>query len=440
MKKLILASATVVILAGAGFWYYGNNGKAEVSPYRFVTLDHGSLESVVTSTGTLRPVRTVQVGTQVSGRIDRLLVDFNDNVRRGQLLAMIDTTFLVSAIRDSETGVQRARAQLAQAEREFTRLQALHEKQIVTEVEFNRAAYDLETARASHSSALISLDRAQQNLTYASIRAPMNGTVVERNVDVGQTVAASLSAPQLFLIANDLSQMQIIASVDESDIGRIREGQDVRFYVQSYPDELFTGAVRQIRLQSRVEQSVVSYSVVVDVKNEKGLLLPGMTATVEFLIERVDDVFRVPNAALRFRPTPDMLASLRERAAQRTDQTPDSLRRQRGDGASGDGRAHAGRGGWSEGGAAVGGAMGAGAEGAGRPGRADMVMLWTLDEDGNLSVRRVRTGITDGQFTEVRGDGLEVGLQVISGVTESGRTAASSPFQQQGTDFRMRSF
>lgn len=437
MKKLFLAAATVVVLAGAGFWFYGSNGKVEASPYRFVSLDHGSLESVVTSTGTLQPVTTVQVGTQVSGRIDRLLVDFNDNVRRGQLLAMIDTTLLVSAIHDSETGVQRAGAQLAQAEREFERIKGLHEKKIVTEVEYNKAVYDLETARASHKSALISLDRAKQNLTYAAIRAPMNGTVVERNVDVGQTVAASLSAPQLFLIANDLSQMQILASVDESDIGRIREGQEVRFYVQSYPDQLFAGRVRQIRLQSKVEQSVVSYSVVVDVPNENGLLLPGMTATVEFLIERADDVFKLPNAALRFRPTPNMLASLRERAQQ----APDSLRRQRQGGAAGEGEHRTGRGSWNEGGAAfLGGAMGGGAAGAGRPGRSDTAMLWVLDEDGNLSVRRVRTGITDGQFTEVRGEGLEKGLQVISGVTETGSAAAATPFQQQRTDFRMRSF
>lgn len=237
-------------------------------------------------------------------------------------------------------------------------------------------------------------------------------------MDVGQTVAASFSAPQLFLIANDLSQMQILASVDESDIGLIREGQEARFTVQAYDDRTFTGKVRQVRLQSQMQENVVNYTVVVDVGNRDGLLLPGMTATVDFIIEQASDVLKVPNAALRFRPTEAMMAAFRERMAQRRANAPDSVRSR-----------FAGR------------RPGGGFSGAGGRRPSNVAMLWYLDDEGNVTAARVRTGITDGQMTEVRGRNLEPGMQVIAGVTRTGPSAGTTnPFQNNTTRRRPGGF
>ncbi len=413
MKKII-PLLLVVVLGGAGWWYFARNGEEVKSPYRFVTLERGDLESVVSSTGNLEAVVTVQVGTQVSGIVSKIYADFNDRVRKGQVIALIDTTLLVSAVRDAQANLERNQAQLAFARQEFERIRDLFEKNFSTEVEYNTAKYNYDVARASVQSAQVNLERARRNLAYATIRAPISGVVIERNVDVGQTVAASFSAPQLFLIAKDLSQMQILASVDESDIGLIKEGQEARFTVQAYDDRTFTGTVRQVRLQSQTQENVVNYTVVVDVNNQDGLLLPGMTATVDFIIEQASDVLKAPNAALRFRPTEAMMTAFRERMAQRRANAPDSVRsrfaRQRPGGFSGAGR---------------------------RPSN----VLWYLDEDGRVNAVRVRTGITDGQMTEVRGRNLEPGMQVIAGVTRTGASAGTTnPFQNNTTRRRPGGF
>ncbi len=445
MKKIVLLIA-VLVLTGATFWFFNRNGNEVASPYRFVTVEQGDLEAVVSSTGTLDAVTTVQVGTQVSGIISHIFVDFNDKVRKGQIVARIDTTLLVSAVQDGETNLERNQAQLRQAEREFKRIKGLYDQKFVTEVEFNRAQYDLDIAHASAKSAEINLERARRNLGYATIYAPISGTVIERNVDVGQTVAASFSAPQLFLIADDLSHMEILASVDESDIGLIKEGQTARFTVQAYPDEMFTGAVRQVRLQSTMQENVVNYTVVIDVENEDRKLLPGMTATADFLIETAQDVMKVQNAALRFRPTEAMMAEVRERMQrqreERTGDTPDSTRQragrrgQRGDGGGdgagqGGGRRQGGEGGFGR----PGGQGGFGGFGQGRP---DITMLWYLDEEGNLSMAPVRTGISDGQMTEIRSRRLEPGMQIIAGVTQASQSSTVNPFQQNQQQGRRR--
>src|SRR5690606_22521268 len=192
---------------------------------------------------------------------------------------------------------------------DYERNAQLHERKVVTDAELGSVRYQLQVAEAGMRSAQVAYDRAVRNLGYTEIYAPIDGIVVDRNVDVGQTVAASLSTPQLFLIAQDLSEMQILASVDESDIGVIREGQEVYFTVQAYPDETFAGTVKQVRLQSTTQENVVTYTAVVSVQNPDGRLLPGMTATVEFVTGSAEDALLVPNAALRFRPTQEMLAA-----------------------------------------------------------------------------------------------------------------------------------
>ncbi len=428
MKKVGLI-VVALLIAGAAYWNYGRSSSAGGTSYRFATVERGDLESVVSSTGSLGAVKTVQVGTQVSGIVDKIFVDFNDKVRRGQLIALIDTTLLVSAVKDAEANLERNLAQQSQAEREFDRVSGLFEKKFVAETEFNDAKYSLDIAKASVKSAEISLERAKQNLGFSRIYAPMSGTVVERNVEVGQTVAASFSAPQLFLIANDLAKMQILASVDESDIGQIQEGQTVRFLVQAYPDDEFVGVVRQVRLQSASQENVVNYTVVVDVDNTDGRLLPGMTATVDFLIETETDVLKIANSALRFQPTEAMVNEFRAAMEARRNALPDSVRQQRqagqgGQGQGGGGGASAGRQGGS----------GPAGWGSGRTGGrgSDMSMLWYLDEEGAISVARVRTGITDGQFTQITGRQIEEGMDIITGVSSTGSTGSTAnPFQQQ---------
>jgi HlyD family secretion protein len=440
VKKWIVL-AVVVLLLGAGAYGFLSRKSADGTSYRFVTVEKGDLESVVSATGALSAVKTVQVGTQISGLISKLNVDFNDKVVAGQVIAQLDTTLLDTSIHDAEATLERNQAQLRQAERDYERIKTLHQQGISADVDFNTAQYNLDVARASVKSANATLERARQNLAYATITAPVSGTVVERDVDVGQTVAASLSAPKLFLIANDLSEMQILASVDESDIGQIREGQSVRFTVKAYQDRKFTGTVKQVRLQSTIDQNVVNYTVVVAVSNPDGKLLPGMTATVEFVVASAKDVLKVANAALRFRPSDAVVAEVRARL-----QKERAARMQAGEGGPGGApgmpvpkTGAAGPGGAVPG--VPGDANGRSeplangsrtANGNGKP--RELTLLYYLDKDGRITGTPVRTGITDGQYTEIRGRALEAGLQVIAGATQVAKAASANPFQPAGGD------
>ena len=267
----------LIVVAGlgvAGWWAYGRtNGKKE-SPYRFATIERGDIEATVSATGSLGAVTTVQVGTQVSGQISAIYADFNDQVKKGQLLARVDPVLQQQAVEEALAGVERAQAQFDAAKREYDRNQKLFTEQLIPESEITGYQSTYDVAKANMTSARVSLDRAKRNLGYTEIYSPIDGVIVERNVDVGQTVAASLSAPQLFLIANDLSRMQILASVGESDIGSIVDDQTVRFTVQTYPNQHFAGTVRQVRLQSKTLENVVNYTVVIEVDNPDGKLLP----------------------------------------------------------------------------------------------------------------------------------------------------------------------
>jgi HlyD family secretion protein len=419
MNKLkITAGTTALLLLGGTGWLYKRAEGKEAPAYRTVTIARGSLKSTVSATGSLSAVRTVQVGTQVSGQVAQIYVDFNDRVKKGQLLARIDPTLQEQAVADAQAQLERAEATLTQAQSEYERNKKLFDAKVITASEFGTVQSNFSVQQAQVKSARIALDRARQNLSYTNIHAPIDGVIVERNVDVGQTVAASLSAPQLFLIANDLSEMQILASVDESDIGLIKEGQPVQFTVQSYAGQNFTGTVQQVRLQSKTQDNVVNYTVVVKVKNETGKLLPGMTATVQFQTGGADNVLVVPNAALRLKPTPEMLAAAG--AGDTTKRAPrDSTRRFAG-GAAGNGERSAS---------------------AARPA---IGILWTLDSAGQVKPVRVRTGLSDGQKTEVQNQNLTEGTEVIVGVGAEAAAApaatTSNPFQPQRSPGRPRGF
>jgi HlyD family secretion protein len=440
-KNTRFAVGAIVVGAGAlGLWIYRNAEAHEAPTYRFAAVTRGNLESTVSATGALSAVTTVQVGTQVSGQVSQLFVDFNDRVKKGQLLARIDPTLQQQSVLDAQAGLIRAQADLERSKAEYDRNKTLFDQKVLTATEFNTAQYNYTVAQASVKSAQVALDRARKNLDYTEIYAPIDGVVVQRNVDVGQTVAASLSAPQLFLIANDLAQMQILANVDESDIGQIHEGQDVRFTVQAYANQTFTGKVRQVRLQSATTENVVNYTVVVTVDNPKGTLLPGMTATVEFLTGSAENALIVPNAALRFRATPEMMAEagVTNTGAPRTAADSaafaarrDSIRKARAaaGGNAGGGQFGAGQG---AGAASAGGATRSRASGT----RGGFAQLWYVNASGKPAVVRVRTGLSDGQNTQVMGQDLKEGMQVIVGTNTATTTTTptqttTSPFQQQ---------
>ena len=430
-KKRIAAAAAVVVLAAGGVAIYRRADAKQAPPYRFATVTRGNLESTVSATGALSAVKTVQVGTQVSGQIAAIYADFNQKVKKGQLLARIDPTLQQQAVQDAQAGVERVQSQYTMAKQEYDREKTLFDSKVITASEFNTAQSNYEVGKANLKSAQIALDKARQNLAYTNIHAPIDGVIVERTVDVGQTVAASLSAPELVLIANDLSEMQILAKVDESDIGSIAVGQPVTFTVQAYPNRTFSGTVQQVRLQSTTQDNVVNYTTVISVATVDGKLLPGMTATVQFLTGSAKNVLLVPNAAIRFRATPEMMA-----------QVGFGQRRTSGDSTRGAGASTSGAAGSNaqRGGAYGVGTAGGGMRGAGAPNgaRTNAGILWYVDKTGKLAVARVKTGLTDGQTTEITprdSTAVTAGMQVIVGTnstTASTTTSTSAnPLQPQ---------
>ncbi len=457
MKKRIIISVGLVVVAAAvtaGFLRKGHSGYS--ATYRFVTVDRGDISSTVNSTGTLSADTTVTVGAQVSGQITQLFADFNSHVKKGQLIARLDP-------RPAELEVQTATAQVHQDVadsmlKSFTLAQAtpLHTNGMMTDNDYVAAQAAFEQSKANLQAARVSLARAQQDLAYTYIYAPMDGVVQERDVQVGQTVASSFSAPQLFVVASDLRRMQILVQVDEADIGQIKAGQDVAFTVEAYPNRIFHGTVQTVRLQYATVQNVVDYTVVVSVPNPDGALLPGMTATVNFQTAKVSNVLRIQNAALRFRPSEMMLAAAdipQRRPGQPGDTTggrrqftaADSARfrqmmqqRMAQGGGQGGGGFGGGQGGQGFGGQRPGGAGGAGA-GLGMGGQSGFAVLWTVDSLGKPAPVRVKTGLTDGQMTEISGLSLKEGMKIIAAVTNEKGGGASNPFQQQQNNgFRNR--
>lgn len=400
-KKSFIAIALVAVVAVAAVLVHRAAQAKESTTYRFTAVERGNVESTVSATGTLGAVRTVAVGTQVSGQIAELLVDFNDTVKKGQLLARIDPTLQQQAVTDAQASVERAQAQLLQAQRDYNRNRELMSSGLVARSVFETTDSSLDVARANVKSARVALDRARQNLEYTNIYAPIDGVVVERNVDDGQTVAASLSAPQLFLIANDLRNMQILASVGEGDIARIKEGQKVKFTVQALSGQIFEGDVNQVRLQSATNENVVNYTVVVSVANPEKKLLPGMTARVEFLTSSAENVLKVANAALRFKPAEDAVVA----KTQTTERPATSTQQRTGRTRTGNGQ---------------------------RQRTGGMGTLYLADEKGTLTPVRVRTGLTDGSVTEIRGRELKEGMKVVAGTSQpqsAATTSNASPFQ-----------
>jgi HlyD family secretion protein len=314
MKKIIVVAVIVIAALGAGIYFYGR--KPQTPTYKTAKVERGDIVSAVAATGNLAAVVTVQVGTQVSGTIQKLFVDFNSKVSKGQAIAQIDPALFSAQVEQSrgnylsaQAGLEKAKADLIDAKRTLERNRQLVKDGIVAQSDFDSAEtkYQEAAAAVKASEGTVaqtrgSYSQAQTNLKYSTIKSPVDGIVVSRNVDVGQTVAASFQTPTLFTIAQDLTKMEIDTSVDEADISRIRVGQPVTFTVDSYPESRFTGKVFQIRNAPIVTQNVVTYVVVVSVDNKELKLKPGMTANVSIETARKENVLKLPAAALRFRP------------------------------------------------------------------------------------------------------------------------------------------
>jgi HlyD family secretion protein len=324
MKRAIIALVLLALAGGGGYAYYKYRKKAPEPTVMTAAVTRGDIADTVGATGTLQAVTTVQVGTQVSGTIQELHADFNSLVKKDQVIARLDPSLFATQIEQGRANLIRAQADLERlkvslddARTKQKRAHELSDRQLIPQSELDTADVNtrsieaqIRSSQAQVTQAEASLNQNQVNLEHTVIRAPIDGLVISRNVDVGQTVAASMQAPTLFVLAADLTKMQVVANLDESDVGRIRPGQHVTFRVDAYPAEDFVGAVAQVRLQPIVQQNVVTYATVIDVPNPELKLKPGMTANVNVEIARRTDVVRVPNAALRFRPTPEIFAAL----------------------------------------------------------------------------------------------------------------------------------
>lgn len=439
---LIVIGVIVVVSLVVAFEYRGQD-----KPQYFTTkADRGDIREVVEATGTINAVITVQVGSQDSGTISRLFVDFNSRVKKGQVVAQIDPALFEGAVLQTKGDLANAKANVASARANLERAKAT---EIQTKADYERTVglakesvmsqQQLDLAKANHDSAVAAVSAAdaqvtqalaqvqqkdaaltvaQTNLDYTTIHAPIDGTVIARNVDVGQTVAASLQAPTLFTIAQDLTKMQVYASTDESDVGMIKKGQIATFKVDAFPRDTFTGRVSQIRMNATTVQNVVTYNTVIDFDNPELKLFPGMTAYITIPVASTSGALRVPNGALRYKP--DLKAEeirallqkygLDDKANQQTaSDNPSS-------GAAGkQSRAHAPG---QEGG-------GNNAE-QGRTPRLDVAVLWKLHPDSTLEPVKVRTGITDHTVTEVaevlKGE-LKEGEELVTGSMTASKTS-----------------
>ncbi|HEX9007137.1 MAG TPA: efflux RND transporter periplasmic adaptor subunit [Bacteroidota bacterium] len=498
-KRLILWSSLGALVIAA-VWFFLEGRSAPKYDFRFDTVSTGDLSAYVTATGTINPVVSVDVGTQVSGIISRLYADFNSVVKKGQIIAQIDPTFLQQAVKDAQAGVEKAKAQLEDSKRTYDREKALFDKGLESQLNYDAALTTYQTNQAALKSAQAAFDRAKINLAYATIYAPIDGVVINRAVNVGQTVAASFSSPTLFTIANDLKKMQVQTTVDESDIGRISIGQEVSFTVDAYTDDKFTGVVAQIRLAPVNVQNVINYTVVINVDNKDLKLMPGMTANVRVLVSNAANVLRVPNMALRLQPPAELIDSvkilqMRESFGMRGGPGGDSTRN--GMGAGGPGseerrqrfqavrdsiqKAHGGSMDRDELMAEVFKVMGGPGRFGGRAEREQQpaaqqlptaktagkstdnnkfgiiqlypefqksgyvvshqsgrARVWIMNAAGKLEPVFVRTGITDGKYTEVSSQTLKSGDQIVLGVTSNDGAAdqGRSPLTDQGNRMR----
>ena len=309
-KKIILIAVAVAVVVGGGIWFFTGSPAKHKVMYASATVSKGDISNSVTATGTIEPVIEVEVGTQVSGIIDKIYVDYNSVVTKGQLIAEMDRVTLQSELASQQATYDGAKAEFEYQKKNYERSKGLHDKSLISDTDYEQALYNYQKAKSAFDSSKASLAKAERNLSYATITSPIDGVVISRDVEAGQTVASGFETPTLFTIAADLTQMQVVADVDEADIGGIEEGQRASFTVDAYPNDVFDGVVTQIRLgdasssssASSSTSTVVTYEVVISAPNPDLKLKPRLTANVTIFILDKKDVLSVPNRALRFTP------------------------------------------------------------------------------------------------------------------------------------------
>ena len=303
-KKIIIFSVSLLAIVAILWLCFGTRSKGASYIIETATVTRGDVSEAVTATGTIEPVTQVEVGTQVSGIIDKLYADYNSIVTKGQLIAEMDKITLQSELTSQQATYDGAKAEYEYQEKNYLRNKALHEKQLISDTEFEESAYNYAKAKSEFESSEANLAKAKRNLAYATITSPIDGVVISRAVEEGQTVAAGFETPTLFTIAADLTQMQVIADVDEADIGGVKEGQRVSFTVDAYPNSTFEGFVTQVRLEATEESNVVTYEVVISAHNPDLKLKPGLTANITIYTDERRNVVNIPIKALRFVPDP----------------------------------------------------------------------------------------------------------------------------------------
>jgi HlyD family secretion protein len=412
IKWTVIILAVVAVIAG-GIWFF-KRGHTDAPDYQTVTVTRGDLTQAVTATGILNPVVNVTVGSQVSGRISKLNVDYNSTVKSNQVIAEIDPSTYQAAVEQSTADLANAKANLELQRVEANRTSDLFTNKLVSGSDYDTAIANLHEAEATVKIKQASLDNALVNLNYCKIRSPVDGIVISRAIDLGQTVASSFNTPTLFQIANDLTKMQIDSSVAEADVGGVVEGQNVDFTVDAYPYRNFHGAVTQVRNAPTTVNNVVTYDCVIGVTNSDYKLKPGMTANVSIVIAQREDVLNIPNGALRFHPPDTVLVETNVTAQTATNSTGSS-------GTSG-GQGHR--------------------SGRTRGERPIFHTVYVLSGTGNaakLQAVQIKTGISDGISTEVL-SGLDAGAKVVTSVVATGTQAArpASPIGGPGGFPRMR--
>jgi HlyD family secretion protein len=402
MKKIFRSRLAMFLLAaaiiGAGIAAYWQFYRVTPTQYRLQAVESGDISQTVSANGTINPVTLVSVGTQVSGTVKKLYVDFNSKVEKGQILLELDDALLAAQLKQSAANVQNAQATMDLATANDKRTHDLFALQYVAQQDLDTAVQAKKSAVALLLSARAQLEKDRANLAYSVIRSPVSGVVVDREVDVGQTVAASLQTPTLFKIAQDLSKMQIDSNFAEADIGGIRVGQTVRFTVDAFADRRFKGEVKQIRLNPTTVSNVVTYDVVVNVNNPEQILLPGMTAYVNISVAERKDALLVPNAALRYKPT---IADMPNPPIQNLSATQ-----------KGDSQKTAGRPG--------------DAQGSAKPKRDAFAGKVYILENGKLKSASVTLGITDNRNTEIVGGEIKAGDQIVIGDAQASDKSTNS--------------
>lgn len=423
-KKIIIGVVILVVIAGIvlGFALFNHNKNNSIA-YKKEAVEKGDIEAVIVTSGALNPVTIVDVGSQVSGRISKLYADFNSHVKNGQVVAELDQSLFLTRVQQNEANhesakasLEKAKVNLENAKKKYDRALNLFDKELISyeeketiETQYYGAKSDVQSAKAKLEQAKSQLDSSKVDLAYTVIKSPIDGIVISRNINVGQTVAASFQAPVLFKIANDLSKMQVECSVDEADIGKVKDGQKVRFTVDAFPDENFSGRVTQVRYSPEIIQNVVTYITIVEVDNPELKLRPGMTATVTVVVGEAKNVLRVPNSALRFTPslTPEEMREIFE-----------NMRKE-----MGGGRDRAAQAGGPGGERQMINMRGTGQQGSRMR---QFSRVWIEDENVKFRPVLIKTGMTDNSYTQVVWGNLKEGQEVITGEGSANERGGSS--------------